>query len=340
MVKTIKKTTRKKTLKKSKKESVQKRKKLIANKLPTSLLIIGSKKVKWSTANSLIEESKKLFTKVVFVQIDKIQIQTSHQGAALFYKGNNLLDFDAIYPRFSSNDYLLAEPVLKIIEQSAAYCPVSLKSYQVSNHKYYTAQALMEKGIPSILTTLFISPKFSKLAVNETGYPFVMKLISGFAGKGVVLVKDKNQMESILDAVHLFEEFICTQQFVKSRKPGTDIRCYIFGDYVLTVKRTSKKGDWRSNISRGGSANLINASPELIDAAKASAKTLGMDVCAVDMMDKNGKWVVIEVNFMPGPFMKYLGNTVVHEWVKYIYKKVLIKKRREQRKKDKAAQME
>jgi ribosomal protein S6--L-glutamate ligase len=330
---------KKKVIKKSAKtKKIPKRKNVVKDKkIPASLLIIGSKNVKWSTANSLIDEAKRLFSKVVFVQINKIQIQTSDQGAALFYKGKNLLEFDAVYPRFSSNDFLLAEPVLKIIEQSDSYCPVSLKGYQISNHKYYTAQAVLNKGIPSILTTLFISPKYSKLAVNETGFPFVMKLISGFAGKGVVLVKDKNQMESILDAVHLFEEFICTQQFVKSKKPGTDVRCYIIGKYVLTVKRTSKKGDWRSNLSRGGSAKLVNASPELLAAAKECAKTLDMDICAVDMMDKNGKWVVIEVNFLPGPFMKYLGSMIVHEWVSYIYRKVLTKKRREQRAREKAA---
>lgn len=308
---------------------------LKSKKYTTSLLILGSRRVKKSTAKALIEESKKLFDTVVFVTLEKVQIQTSEQGVALFYNGKNLLSFDAIYPRFSSNDFLMGEAILKVIENSGAYCPVNLKSYQITNHKYYTAQKLNEKGVPGILTTLFISPKYSKLAVNETGYPFVMKLISGFAGKGVVLVKDANQMNSILDTVHLFEEFISTQQFAKSKKPGTDVRCYIIGDLILAVKRTAVKGDWRSNISRGGSADLITPTEEMLFAAKESAKILGVDICAIDLMDKNGKWVVIEANFMPGPFMKFLGNLVVREWVKYIYGKVLKRKRKEQKEKDK-----
>lgn len=302
---------------------------MTSNNFKTSFLIIGSKRVKKSTARALVEESKKLFNKVTFVTVDKVQIQTSQQGVGLFYNGKNLLSYDAIYPRFSSNDFLMGEAVLRAIEDSSAYCPVNLKSYQITNHKYYTAQKLSENGVPGILSTLFISPKYSKLAVKETGYPFVMKLISGFAGKGVVLVRDANQMNSILDAVHLFEEFISTQQFVKSKKPGTDIRCYVIGDFVLAVKRTANKGDWRSNISRGGSADMINPSQELLFASKESAKILGVDICAIDLMDKNGKWVVIEANFMPGPFMKFLGKTVVREWVKFIYKKVIkIKKKK------------
>jgi ribosomal protein S6--L-glutamate ligase len=291
-----------------------------------SLLIIASKQVKRSTANALVQEGQAVFDVVTIVTIDKIQIQTSSNGVGLFYKGKNLLCYDAIYPRFSSNDFLLGEAVMKVIESSDAYCPVSLKSYQITNHKYYTAQELSNEGVPGILTTLCISPKYSKLTVTETGFPLVLKIISGFAGKGVVLVRDSSQLNSILDAIHLFEEFICTQQFVKSKKPGTDIRAYILGNKLITVMRKSVKGDWRSNISRGGSAKMIEASDELKEAAKKSAETLGCDICAIDMMDKQGKWVVIEANFMPGPFMKYIGNTIVKEWIDFIYQQAKKKK--------------
>ncbi|MFA6268647.1 MAG: RimK family alpha-L-glutamate ligase [archaeon] len=281
-----------------------------------SLLIIGSKTYKESTVNSLLEEAKKRFDSVLFVPIDRIQIQTAEGKVGLFYKGKNLLAFDAIYPRISSRDFLLGEALMKAIESSSAYCPLTLDSYQVTNHKFFTSQKLSNKGIPGILSTLSISPKYADYAVNETGYPFVMKLISGFAGKGVVLVNSKEQMESILDTVHLFEEFICTQKFIKGK--DSDVRCYVFGDYVIAVKRKCKKGDWRANISRGGSAMPINPTPEMLDIARNSAKTLGMDICAVDLMEYKNKWVVIEVNFMPGPFKKYLGSMVIHEWIRVI----------------------
>ncbi|MFA5126289.1 MAG: RimK family alpha-L-glutamate ligase [archaeon] len=281
-----------------------------------SLLIIGSKTYKESTVNVMLEEAKKKFDSVLFVPIDRVQIQTSEGKTGLFYKGKNLLAFDAIYPRISSKDMLLGEAVLKAIECSNAYCPLNLEAYQVTNHKFFTSQKLSNKGIPGILSTLFISPKYADYAINETGYPFVMKLISGFAGKGVVLINSKEQMESILDAVHLFEEFICTQKFIKGK--DSDVRCYVIGDYVIAVKRKCKKGDWRANISRGGSANLINLSPEMLEIAKNSAKTLQMDICAVDLMEQKKKWVVIEVNFMPGPFRKYLGNMIVHEWIRLL----------------------
>ncbi len=289
-----------------------------------SLLIIISRKAKHSTVTALIEEAKKKFESVACVPVDKIQIQTSDQGVGLFYKGKNLLAFDVIYPRVSSVDFLLAEPILKALESAKAYVPVSLRAFQVTNHKYFTSQVLSNNNVPGVVSTLFISSRRAEMAVSETGYPFVMKLISGFAGKGVVLVREREQMESILDTVTLFEEFISTQKFIKGKK--FDVRCYVIGDLVLAVKRNSKKGDWRSNISRGGSAHLMNASPELIAIAQKSAKLLGLDICAVDLMLNKNKWVVIEVNFMPGPFMKFLGLTVIHEWVRLMFEKSLAKR--------------
>ena len=283
------------------------------------LAIIGSRTYKQSTVNAILDEAKKRFDTVIFVPIDKLSIQTIDGKIGLFYKSQNLLSFDAIYPRISARDMLLGEAVLKAIEQSGVYCPVNTHAYQVTNNKFYTVQKLTNESIPGITSTLFISPKYADYAVLETGYPFVMKLISGFAGKGVVLVNNKEQMESILDAIHLFEEFICTQKFIKGK--NYDVRCYVIGDYVIAVKRTSRKGEWRANVSKGGSAQLINPSPEILEIAKKSAKTLNMDICAVDLMDHKKKWVVIEVNFMPGPFRKYLGTTIVQEWLRLLANK-------------------
>lgn len=291
--------------------------------MSAKLLIIGSRNYKKSTVNMLIAEAKKRFTTVLFVPIDKLYIQTSQGKAGVFYKGQNLLSFDAIYPRISAKDMLLGETILKTLANSNAYCPVTLESYQISNHKFFTSQKLANAGIEGITSTISISPKYSDFAVKETGYPLVLKLISGFAGKGVVLINSKEQMESILDAMHLFEEFICTQKFVKGK--DHDVRCYVIGEYVIAVRRKAKKGDWRANISRGGTAKLVNPSPEMLQTAKNSAKALGMEMCAVDLMETNGKWVIIEVNFMPGPFRKFLGNTVVQEWVRLLADKCCTK---------------
>ena len=66
------------------------------------------------------------------------------------------------------------------------------------------------------------------------------------------------------------------------------------------MKRTGAEGDFRSNLHRGGSAQLIKLSPEERSTAIRSAKTMGLSVCGVDMLRANHGPVVMEVNSSPG----------------------------------------
>ncbi len=289
----------------------------------TKLLIIGSKKYKKSTVKMLLEEGRKKFDSVVFAPVHKIRIIEEKGESKLYYKEKNLKNFDIVYPRLSSLDFFMAEPILQILSKSKAYCPVSLKGFQVSNNKYLTIKSLTGKNVPITLTSLSISPKVVKQTVESFGFPVVLKLISGFAGKGVMLVNREQELQAILDTVHLFEHVVSAQKFIESK--GTDLRCYVTGNKVITVERKSAGDDFRANISRGGSAKQIKTSPELEKIALTVSKSLNMDICAVDFIKtsetKEG-FIVIEINFVPGPFRKFLGNKIVKDWINFLHSKI------------------
>ncbi|MCX8190130.1 MAG: RimK family alpha-L-glutamate ligase [Candidatus Diapherotrites archaeon] len=292
-----------------------------------SIVIIAAKNYNKGNNKLLLEEAKKAFDKVLFVPINKLTIVHKNGTSKLLYKGINLLDFDACYPRFGSTDYFMGEAVLKVIESSKIYSPVSLKGYQISNHKFYTIQEIAESGLPCVLTSLSASPQSMESIVEEMTFPLVLKLISGFGGRGVMLISNKNELQSILDTVHLFEEYITAQRFLPTG--STDIRCYVFGDDVLSVRRTGAPNDWRANISRGGKAEIIDGNPKMEECAIKVAKLLGFDICAVDFIEtdltKEG-FAVIEVNFQPGPFRKFLGNVVPKKMMEFIRAKIEKKK--------------
>lgn len=69
---------------------------------------------------------------------------------------------------------------------------------------------------------------------------------------------------------------------------------------IAAMKRTGAEGDFRSNLHRGGSANVVKLSPEERSTAIRSAKTMGLNVCGVDMLRSNHGPVVMEVNSSPG----------------------------------------
>ena len=288
-----------------------------------SLVVIASAEYNKKNNKILIDEAEKAFENFLFVPINKITIVEENGSTKLMFKEKNLLNFDVVYPRFGSNDYFMGEAILLAIEKSKAYCPVSLKGFQLSNHKYYSIKKLAEEKIPTVLTSLSVSPDAVEKISKEFSFPLVLKLISGFAGKGVMRVENQPQLKSILDTVHLFEESITTQKYIEGH--ASDIRCYVFGDKVLTVQRQGAGDDWRANISRGGSAKIIKPLKGMEETAIKAARILGFDICAIDFMEtktvKEG-FAVIEANFQPGPFRKFLGSRVPKEMMKFIRSKV------------------
>ena len=93
---------------------------------------------------------------------------------------------------------------------------------------------------------------------------------------------------------------ILVQEFIKEAG-GTDIRAFVIGGKVVAaMQRKGAAGEFRSNLHRGGSAVEIKITPEERSTAVRAAKTLGLNVCGVDMLRSNHGPVVMEINSSPG----------------------------------------
>ena len=93
---------------------------------------------------------------------------------------------------------------------------------------------------------------------------------------------------------------IMVQEFIKEAG-GSDIRCLVIGDRVIAaMKRQGAKGDFRSNLHRGGSAEVIKITPEERSTATRAASIMGLNVCGVDLLRSKHGPVVMEINSSPG----------------------------------------
>jgi len=93
---------------------------------------------------------------------------------------------------------------------------------------------------------------------------------------------------------------ILVQEFIKEAG-GADIRCLVVGDKVVAaMKRQGQEGEFRSNLHRGGSAQVAKISAPERATAVAAAKAMGLNVCGVDLLRSNRGPVVMEVNSSPG----------------------------------------
>ena len=79
------------------------------------------------------------------------------------------------------------------------------------------------------------------------------------------------------------------------------MRVLIIGNKVVgAMKRQAQKGEFRSNLHRGGTASSIRLTAEERETARAAAKVLGLNVAGVDLLQTKDGPKVLEVNSSPG----------------------------------------
>jgi ribosomal protein S6--L-glutamate ligase len=128
----------------------------------------------------------------------------------------------------------------------------------------------------------------------------VIKLLEGTQGIGVVLAETRKAAESVIEAFMGLKANILVQEFIKEAG-GADIRCFVVGGKVVAaMQRQAKEGEFRSNLHRGGSAQLMKITPQERATAVKAAKVMGLNVCGVDILRSNHGPVVMEVNSSPG----------------------------------------
>ena len=170
-------------------------------------------------------------------------------------------------------------------------------------------------------TTFAHSPDDIQGLISEVGgAPLVIKLLEGTQGIGVVLAETKKAAESVIEAFMGLDANILVQQFVKE-SGGSDIRCLVVnGKVIAAMKRQAQDGEFRSNLHRGGTAKLVRLTKQERSTAVQAAKTLGLNVCGVDLLQANAGPVVMEVNSSPGleGIEKATGKDVAGTIVEFI----------------------
>jgi ribosomal protein S6--L-glutamate ligase len=225
---------------------------------------------------------------------------TSHRPE-LRYRGDRLTGYDAVIPRIGASITFYGLAVLRQFEMMGVYPLNESVAIGRSRDKLRSLQLLARKGIGLPVTGFANSAKYADDVIGIAGgAPVVIKLLEGTQGIGVVLGETHNSAKSVIEAFRGANINILVQEFIKEAG-GMDIRCLVVGDKVIAaMKRQGAEGDFRSNLHRGGSAATIRITPEERSTAIRAAKTMGLNVCGVDLLRANHGPVVMEVNSTPG----------------------------------------
>ena len=225
---------------------------------------------------------------------------TSHRPD-LRYGGERLTGYDAVIPRIGASVTFYGTAVLRQFEMMGVWPLNESVAIGRSRDKLRSLQLLARAGIGLPVTAFAHSTKYSDDLIEIVGgSPVVIKLLEGTQGIGVVLGETHNSAKSVIDAFRGVKSHILVQEFIKEAG-NTDIRCLVIGGKVVaSMKRTGAEGDFRSNLHRGGSAQVIRITPEERSTAVRAAKIMGLNVCGVDLLRANHGPVVMEVNSSPG----------------------------------------
>jgi [lysine-biosynthesis-protein LysW]--L-2-aminoadipate ligase len=168
----------------------------------------------------------------------------------------------------------------------------------VCGNKLLTTMRLIRDGVPSPRTRLAFTPESALVAVEELGYPAVLKPLVGSWGRLISRVNDRDAAESILEHKDVLGTYIHSIYYIQEYvpKPGRDIRAFVVGDETIgAIYRYSDH--WITNTARGGKATKCDVTPELNDLCVRAAKAVGGGVVAVDVLEAPEGLLVNEVNY-------------------------------------------
>ena len=217
------------------------------------------------------------------------------------YNGDKLDGYDAVIPRIGASITNYGTAVLRQFEMAGVWSLNESVAIGRSRDKLRSMQIFAKYGLGLPLTAYANDPKQAEEIIRAVnGPPVVIKLLEGTQGIGVVLAETMSSAKSVIEAFRGANVNILVQEFIKEAG-GTDIRALVVGGKVVAaMKRTGAADDFRSNLHRGGSAQIVKITPEERLTALRAAKHMGLNVCGVDMLRSNHGPVIMEVNSSPG----------------------------------------
>lgn len=231
----------------------------------------------------------------------KCDIVIDNDGPSLYYQGEKVKDIDAIIPRIGASVTFYGTAVVRQFEMMKVFSAVSSLAITRSRDKLRSLQILSRSGIGMPKTAFTNFSKHENNTLELVGNaPVVIKLLEGTQGLGVVLAESKKAATSVVEAFEGLKARVILQEFIEE-SGGADIRAFVVnGEVVGAMKRQGKEGEFRSNLHRGGSANIIKLKRAEKAAALKAAEAMGLKIAGVDMLQSKRGPLILEVNSSPG----------------------------------------
>lgn len=213
-----------------------------------------------------------------------------------FNIGRDHYEFDVVLER--SINHSRALHAIRLFESAGIPCVNRGEVARVCGDKLLTSIALADHGVPQPEVRVAFTEESALEAMEEMGYPVVLKPAVGSWGRLLSKINDRDAAETVLEHKAVLGSYhhsiFYIQKFVEKR--GRDVRAFVVGEECIgAIYRTSPH--WITNTARGGVATKCPLTVELADLALAAARAVGGGIVAIDVFETPDGLMANEVNY-------------------------------------------
>jgi ribosomal protein S6--L-glutamate ligase len=231
----------------------------------------------------------------------QVEMRLGREGPSVFHRAGAFPATDVVVPRIAPSVSQYGLAVVNHLQILGLPVLNGAPAIGLSRNKMRVLQMLSASGIRVPRTVMASEPSGLREMVRHVGgLPVLVKLLRGNERTGVIVCETRQALESALEAILRLGQNTVVQQYVQGKRGG-DLRVLVVGGSVVAaLRRRPRVGRLTRSLGRG--AHFEKAAPgrEVEEAAVAAARVVGLEVCAVDMLDAPGGPAVYEVHSSPG----------------------------------------
>ena len=273
----------------------------------------------------LVEEAEKRGHTTEGCYSSDLVIVANEEKFEATVKGKPLSEYDLIYLwAFSKRRW---EWITAVSFVNRKYGTTIVNSKVINpSFEYYLTPAIdylvqKQNDLPFPKSAIVYNAKGAKQVVADFDFPLILKTSTGRQGKGVFKVNSLKELNQKIKEIKDTSPSFVIREFIPNEG---DIRVFTVGYKAIgAMERTPVKGDFRSNISQGGSGAEydLTKKPKVRELAEKASRVLKTEIAGVDIIfnKENGKPYILEIN--PGPqfagLEKYTKTNAALEIIKY-----------------------
>jgi len=247
--------------------------------------------------HSLLRKEEKFLIEE-FTKHKDVKLITIDDRQLVFNLNNNVFELDVLIERSINHSRALHS--IRLFESAGVKCVNSYKVATICGDKLLTSSALSDNNIPQPEIKIAFTEESALKAIEDMGYPVVLKPAVGSWGRLLSKINDKDAAESILEhkvVLGSYHHSIFYIQKYVDKKNGRDIRSFVIGDTcIAAIYRRSEH--WITNTAKGATASKCEVTEDIAKLSVAAANAVGGGIVAIDLFEtKDGSLMVNEVNY-------------------------------------------